>query len=222
MLRLWGKEGPISGFYSEDRHVPLVPLRLAGTTFLQSVSRNTREQINRSVRRYTQLHGAAPVAQFAHNAEQALQWFEELRTVRWQARGGAGAFANPDALRMHLKVITENADCPATGEGAATSIVRISAGGNTIGLLYNLTKEGNVSFYQSGLCYETDSRLKPGLVSHALAIQKYLDAGYVEYDFLAGEATAVQYKTSLASATRRLAWPAAAYAASCACSSACW
>jgi len=209
LLRLWGKPGPVSGFYSEDRHVPLVSLRLAGTAFLQSLSRNTREQINRSLRRYAQLHGAAPVAQFAPSAQLALRWFDELRELhnaRWQARGGGGAFADPGALAMHRRLIAATSDCSATSESLAASLVRISAGEKTIGLLYNFAKDGNISFYQSGLCYETDARLKPGLVSHALAIQKYLDAGYLEYDFLAGETASVQYKTSLGSGTRRLAW----------------
>jgi CelD/BcsL family acetyltransferase involved in cellulose biosynthesis len=44
------------------------------------------------------------------------------------------------------------------------------------------------------LLYEADPRLKPGLVSHALCIQKHVDAGSDVYDFMAGEA---RYKASL-------------------------
>ena len=48
--------------------------------------------------------------------------------------------------------------------------------------------------YQSGLAYEADARLKPGLVAHCLAIDIHLAEGAKIYDFMAGEA---RYKASL-------------------------
>jgi len=48
--------------------------------------------------------------------------------------------------------------------------------------------------YQTGLVLETDARLKPGLVCHALAIEHARAAGADTYDFLAG---AQRYKTTL-------------------------
>jgi len=65
---------------------------------------------------------------------------------------------------------------------------------------------GVVTFYQSGLRYEDDNRLKPGLIAHSLAIQHYLDGKASEYDFLAGERGRVQYKQSLGSCKRQLMW----------------
>jgi hypothetical protein len=57
--------------------------------------------------------------------------------------------------------------------------------------------------FQSGFRYEEDSRIKPGLVCHALALARYADEGALEYDFLAGDG---QHKRSLATGTRTLTW----------------
>ena len=209
LFGIWGQRGPVTGFYSEDRYVPLGTLRRAHTPFLASVSRNTREQINRSLRRYAQLYGERPRAQRARDATEAAQWFAELQAlhaVRWRARGGEGAFADPAVQRMHAGIVAAGTSGALAAGGVTIDIVRVSAGQQPIGYLYNLIKDGVVAFYQSGLRYETDPKLKPGLVTHSLAIQLYLEAGLDEYDFLAGEALPVQYKASLASGTRRLAW----------------
>jgi CelD/BcsL family acetyltransferase involved in cellulose biosynthesis len=60
-----------------------------------------------------------------------------------------------------------------------------------------------VNFYQSGLQYDADGHLKPGLISHYCAIQHYLSAGFSDYDFLAGDS---QYKRSLSTGSRTLVW----------------
>jgi CelD/BcsL family acetyltransferase involved in cellulose biosynthesis len=82
----------------------------------------------------------------------------------------------------------------------------VSAGGATIGLLYNFVHQGNVAFYQSGLRYEGDNRLKPGNVTHALVIQACLEQGLDSYDFLTGAPSGSRYKQSLATDTSPLAW----------------
>jgi hypothetical protein len=58
--------------------------------------------------------------------------------------------------------------------------------------------------YQSGLHYSSDNRLKPGFLTHYLAIRHCLEqTALQEYDFLAGDS---QYKRSLTTANRPLSW----------------
>jgi CelD/BcsL family acetyltransferase involved in cellulose biosynthesis len=57
--------------------------------------------------------------------------------------------------------------------------------------------------YQSGFHYGSDAREKPGLVSHALAIQYYGGKNGMVYDFLAGDS---RYKRSLAHGGEPLHW----------------
>ena len=83
-------------------------------------------------------------------------------------------------------------------------LLELRAGEEIIGVLYNFVYRGRVYFYQSGFRYSEDSRLKPGLLSHYLAIRHCLAQPILtEYDFLAGDA---QYKRSLAADLRPLTW----------------
>ena len=84
--------------------------------------------------------------------------------------------------------------------------MRVSAGGETICLLYSFVDQGRVFFYQSGIRYREENRFRPGLVAHVCAIERCLELGLREYHFLAGDETAPRYKTSLSNAERKLAW----------------
>jgi CelD/BcsL family acetyltransferase involved in cellulose biosynthesis len=75
-----------------------------------------------------------------------------------------------------------------------------------MGVLYNFVQDGVVSFCQSGLQYESDNRLKPGLVIHALVIQACMDRGFATYDLLASGPEGSRYKESLATDSAVLGW----------------
>ena len=125
--------------------------------------------------------------------------FDELVALHrqaWRDRGEAGAFL-PFVHDFHRRLIERRF---AAGE---IQLLRVRAGDTTVGCLYNFVSRGDVSFYQSGLAYETDGKLKPGLVCHALAIDHAARAGHRWYEFLAGQS---RYKQSLAPDARALVW----------------
>ena len=76
------------------------------------------------------------------------------------------AFASGFFADFHRALVTKQSD---TGE---IQLLRISAGKKLIGSLYNFVKNGRIYAYQSGFNYDPDPRLKPGLVSHCLAIEQ--------------------------------------------------
>jgi CelD/BcsL family acetyltransferase involved in cellulose biosynthesis len=84
-------------------------------------------------------------------------------------------------------------------------LLRVRAGNEDLGYLYNFLVDGKVLFFQSGFSYTDaeDARYKPGLVTHTVAIEHYQGRGFKEYDFLAGEA---RYKRSLGKSLRSLCW----------------
>lgn len=220
LLRAAWSRGSRSGYESEDCYVDLAAVRAAGRGYLSTLSGNTREQIRRSTRAYTEQFGA-PTVNVATDLAMANAWHEEmvaLHEARWQARGQAGSFATATAQAFHRSLRSScapphgpPAQMAATATEAMTThlrveLVRISFGGETIALLYNLVFRGGVYFFQSGLRYHEGNKFKPGLVAHAMAIQHYLDHGHREYDFLAGEPAAVQYKRSLTKTSRQLLW----------------
>ncbi len=185
---------------ADDRcdYVDLSELRRAGFDHLGALSRNTRYQVRRAMRLY---EASGPLSiRAASNTEEALGFLDELRGLHqasWVRRGQAGAFANDFYDRFHRELVATRFDA---GE---TQLLRISAGPRVIGYLYNLVKDGKVHAYQSGFDFGSDTRLKPGLVSHSLAIEYNRKAGARLYDFMAG---ASQYKMSLGTHVDRMIW----------------
>ncbi len=136
----------------------------------------------------------------AVDQRQALDIYGEmlrLHARRWSARGMRGAFADPWFERFHRRLILSRL---AHGE---VQLVRVRAGGTTLGCLYNLVYRGRVMFYQSGLATLADPNIKAGYICHAAAIEYNALAGHSTYDLLGGTAT---YKENLATGANRLVW----------------
>ncbi len=180
-------------------YVDLAALRGGGGDYLERLSRNTRSQIRRAMRRYEQTQGSIALT-VARDAAEARAWLDELAALHqttWTRRGQPGAFANPFFAAVHDRLVER-----ATPAGAV-ELVRVTAGAAPIGILYNFLWRGHVCNYQSGFDYAADAALKPGLVSHAVAIRQYATRGFDVYDFLAG---ADRYKASLCTGVRDLVW----------------
>lgn len=161
------------------------------------LSRNGRTQLRRSMRHFEEL---GVRLDRASTADEALIWFAEmepLHTSYWQARGQSGAFASPAFAPFHRQVIAQG-----HAEGAA-DMLRLSAGGETLGFLYCLRGGAGAYAYQSGFAFGAEARWRPGLVAHLLAIRHYAAAGLARYHLLAG---AARYKTSLADGEDLLFW----------------
>lgn len=189
-------------FRRQERQAPFVDLdavRAAGGEWMASLSANTRYQIRRSLRRYA-ARGALALERAATEAE-ALAWLEALVALHeasWRARGQPGAFATPFLRRFHRALVTR---ALARDE---LDLLRLTAGGEAVGYLYNFRLRGRVYAYQSGLDHAgAGPHGKPGLSCHALAVERALAAGEGAYDFLAG---ADRYKRSLANAAAPLLW----------------
>jgi CelD/BcsL family acetyltransferase involved in cellulose biosynthesis len=206
---------PTTGFESEDRYADLDALRGAGQPYLQTLSSGARRQIRRSIREYAKLHGEVSFerAQGEVQRQSVMDELRELHGRRWRSRGKHSAFLSAAAIRFHQALLETSAaasnDEPDAHDAFRTDLLRIRAGQHTLGVLYMLLYRGRSNLYQCGLSYddnETDNKLTPGLLSHALAIEHYLQRGFSEYDFLAGEERAVRYKNTLGSCCRPLVW----------------
>ena len=179
-------------------YVDLDRLRQSNIEYEKSLSPNTREQLRRSLRLYAE-SGELRI-EVAPDLAIAEKFFAEMCSMHqstWMERGETGAFTPGRRLEFHRALIQR------AFPAGCIQMVRVSAGGEAIGNLYNFVRNGKVYFFQSGFHYKQDKRLKPGLVTHALAIRYCLQAGFRDYDFLAGNA---QYKRSLAKDCRQLAW----------------
>ena len=147
---------------------------------MSSLSRNSRQQLRRSMRAYER---EAPLSiEAARDPETALTFFAQMKALHvrsWTRRGRRHAFSSPFFETFHRSLIRR-------GAGHATiELLRVSAGDRAIGYLYNFLHGGTVSNYQTGFD-DADRRLRPGYVCHALALAHYAASGMSSYDFLGG------------------------------------
>jgi CelD/BcsL family acetyltransferase involved in cellulose biosynthesis len=182
-------------------YVDLGKVREQGGDLLPCLRANTRAQLRRALKKYEH---TAPlqydVARTPGDATQLLSELIALHELRWQRRGHSGAFASQARRDFHFHFAAD-----AVPKGAA-HLMRVRCGDDTVGVLYNLTAHARVNFYQSGFRVTNDPHLKPGWVSHYLAIRHFAELGYREYDFLASAPGESRYKHSLSTDERSLHW----------------
>ena len=154
--------------------------------YVATLSRNARGQLRRSLRLYGE---RGPLRlQPCTDVDAFFAGLGEHHEAKWRTAGRSGATANPAYMAFHRRMI---ADALPRGE---VELLRASAGDEAFGWLYNFVHRGRVLFYLSGFRVEADNRLKPGLVTHALAVERHLRAGADVYDFMGGDN---RYKASL-------------------------
>lgn len=180
--------------------IDFTALRTHRRKYLDELSANTRHQIRRAMRLYEK---RGPLRlDVAGDVAQALAFLDELKVLHqrhWEPRGKRGAFSYPFLERFHRSLIAHSLP---TGNA---EVLRISAGEEPIGYLYNFIWRGWVGTYLSGFAYEGDARLKPGLVSYCLCAERHLANGMAVQDFLAGDD---RYKTSLGKPGPDMLWVA--------------
>ena len=190
-----------AGFIASNRieerapFVDLEKVRGAGD-YLSLLSRNTRQAVQRAQRLYEE--DAGPLGlEIAEDAGTAEIWLDGLVALQIERFRGLGKTSNFERqfLKRFIRLLLDDL--------RAVDILRLGAGREVLGYLVNLRHGKIVANYQSGFRTTDDNRLKPGLVAHALAVERYARDGFHRYDFLAG---ASQYKSSLATDADTLSW----------------
>lgn len=166
--------------------------------YLAGLSANTRHQIRRAMKLYGE-RGPLELRR-ASDLDEARVWLDALVKVHqqyWRAQGLPGAFGSAFALRFHAALLQR------AWPHGAVEVVRVTAGAQPVGYLYNFRKAGVLYNYQSGIAYEADARLKPGLICHALVAEDASARGLDRYDLLMGGG---HYKRRLANGAGRMVW----------------
>jgi CelD/BcsL family acetyltransferase involved in cellulose biosynthesis len=177
--------------------VALQRLSAAGEDPAAALSRNARQQLRRALRAYEALGTLSLVE--AASVEQALAFFREMKALHiasWERRRRPHAFREAYFERFHSALIER---CFAEG---TVQLLRASAGAEAFGYLYNFRRNGRIYAYQSGFA-AAGPGLRPGVVSHYLALVHNLRRGEAVYDFLAGRN---QLKASFATESYALCW----------------
>ena len=186
-IELW--EAPTYG-------VNLRELRNTGKDYLSFLSKNTRYQIRRSAKGYSQ-QGTVELER-AEGVDEALNLFEQIAPLhirRWGGGSGESGFVNAHFTNFHKSLIRT------AWPRKQIDIWKLKAGTQAIGFFYYFIYRNTIYFYLSGLVKAEDSKLKPGLLGHKLCIEKYITQGCDYYDFMGGDE---RYKASLGKAGSHL------------------
>ena len=144
------------------------------------LTRNARQQLRRSMRDYL---AAGPLQiEEAESVETAQDYFTALKGLHirsWTERGKPHAFRYPFFEKFHRALIASGIP------DGSVQLLKVAAGSQAIGYLYNFRRGKRVYAYQSG--FDTRKGFRPGYVSHALAIAHNALRGAESYDFLAGD-----------------------------------
>jgi CelD/BcsL family acetyltransferase involved in cellulose biosynthesis len=176
-----------SGFARAQRdvvptvNIDLSAVRAAGRPYLDHTSSKFRKRTRRALALY-QERGPVRLRRAA-SIEEALAFFEAagaLNRARWEGRGRPWAFLHPPFRRFHRRLIQQGLPLE------AVEVIRVDAGEEAIGYLYNLLDGDTVRTFMFGFSLEADNRLSPGSVSIALAIDEHLRRGTRLFDFMAG------------------------------------
>ncbi len=179
-----------------------VPLPETWSAYLRDLGSSRRYVVTRSLRELDRW--ASPAGWEVRSAvtmsdlEEGRRVLHDLHAERWTAAGGQGAFASPRFKRFHDEVIPR---LWAGEDGAALELLWLVVRGEPIAASYNVVFGNKVYFYQSGRRMDLPKTVRPGIAMHALAIQRSIEAGRREYDFLQG---ASRYKRDLALGSRAL------------------
>lgn len=179
--------------YRPSYSVNLDNIRKSNQEYLDFLTANTRYQITRSIRLYEKKYGEIKLIS-ANSTEQALDFFKQagpLHKKRWNDSG----YNNEQFIKFHENLIQQ------TFSENGISLIKVQAGSETIAIMYYHLVNKTVYFYLHGLKYESDKKLKPGLVAHAIATEYFYNQGKELYDYMGGYS---QYKEQLADLSEKL------------------
>jgi hypothetical protein len=175
------------------RPCPYAVLPDTWEAYLDSLPSRHRYMVRRSVRDLDRWAGgelevvrAGTLAELEQGQDILLRLHEQ----RWQQAGQDGVFASRCFRDFHGRVM------PALLERELLDLMWLSCKGEPIAAIYNIVWNDRVYFYQCGRRTDLPDKLRPGIVMHVHAMQRAIERGCREYDFLSG---ASQYKNQLAS-----------------------
>jgi CelD/BcsL family acetyltransferase involved in cellulose biosynthesis len=175
---------------------PYVALPASFDEYLASLRSERRYLVKRSLRDFERWAGAdAEYRPVRDRSELAAgrRVLEALHRERWASAGRPGVFESPRFRAFHDEVM------PALLDRHALELSWLAVRGRPVAAAYNVVWADKVYFYQSGRTLDVPKGIRPGIVLHAYAIRRAIEAGYREYDFLAGTS---QYKLELATSAR--------------------
>lgn len=176
---------------SPAHFVDLESVRAAGD-YLSLLSANTRAQIRRSIKEYSGLSHL----ERAGDVSTATAWLDRMAALN-AGRHVDNAWDDPVFRAFAAELVIAGID------DGTVDLLRLTVGEGELGYLITLLSGPRALNYQSAFADPVSARAKPGLMTHAAAVDHYAAKGMAAYSFLAGRD---RYKQSLATDAETLEW----------------
>ena len=171
-----------------------IPLPATWDAYVQQLSSSRRYYLRQSLRRFERWAGDGARFRCATTPAELAEGQRALVVLHQQRWGpNVGKFASPRFAAFHDALL------PALLEAGAVELLWLTVRDEPVAAIYNLLWDGKVLFYQSGRKMDVPGGVRPGIVLHAHAIRRAIEAGRREYDFLSG---GEHYKGQMALAAR--------------------
>jgi CelD/BcsL family acetyltransferase involved in cellulose biosynthesis len=165
-------------------------------SFFNGLRSNLRRKIRRDRRAVKLNGGKLHVIDQLEELEEHFEFLIRLHQSRWTSRGKPGVFASEKFTRFHRSV------APKLLSKGWLKLFVLSLSAKPISALYNFTYNNRMHYYQGGFIREGNLISSPGVLIHSYAIEKAIEEGFSEYDFMKGEVGS--YKTNWGGQTRYL------------------
>ena len=160
---------------------PFLPLPETYDAFLKSLSKKLRQNVGYYERSMAKLHTLELRLATSETLREDMEAFFTLHQLRWRGRWMPGAFASHAARAFHT---TAAQNLFASGN---LRLHTLRLDGKPVAALYCFHK-GSTTFYYLGGFDPMLSKLSPGTVLTAKAIQHAIEAdGATQFDFLRGD-----------------------------------
>lgn len=173
--------GPAGMLYRVRNRSSSPYLTLAGDfdEFLSSSGRSLRQNI-KSGRRKLDRFDSVEIRKTTDARELAadLDEFVRLHQMRWRSKNMPGAFADRRFLDFQKAVMKKALD------DGYLELLFLRVNGRDIAALYNIRYGEKIYFYQSGIDASFSKTISPGLILHSYSIERAIEGGLKEYDFM--------------------------------------
>ncbi len=177
---------------------PYAALPARWDAYLATLSKAHRKWLRGSLRAFDAWAGDGVVVERADSPgalQRGKEVLLELHRRRWRDTAEGGVFRSPLFLAFHDTVL------PRLFEAEALELLWLCAHGRPVAAMYSIVWNNKVYYYQSGRDPDLPGNVRPGVALVARAMQRAIDAGRREFDFLGGAAA---YKREFATARRPL------------------
>ena len=174
---------------------PYIELPRTFAEYLAALSPSSRYLVTRSQRDLERWAGAGVTLHVATTPAELEVGRRALHTLHGERWGGGGAFVSPRFTAFHDAVM------PALLTQRSLELAWLSVRGEPLAAAYGIVWRGKVYFYQAGRSLAVPKGMRPGIVMHARLIQRAMELGRREYDFLDGHS---RYKRQLATSARSI------------------